>query len=288
MKRIAKPTAKPAAKLTPAELAKRDDFAAEYRRSIEEPVRAIDRAVCGCDYGGTSWADREEVDRIIAMLGLAPGIALLEIGAGAGWPSLYMARESGCDATLIDLPLDGLAIAAGRARRDGTAGRIVMAVADAAALPFRAASFDAINHCDVLCCLVDKQGVLAECRRVVRPGGLMAFSVIYVIDGLTPDARAAALETAPEFTEAAAGYPEMAAATGWEFRSRQDLSIRFAENCRRKIEVEESLRETLEPLLGVDFDTRQARMRRRIAVLEKGHLKRELFLTAPRPLGSGA
>ncbi len=273
--------------LTEAELAKREDFAAQYRRSTAAPIRQVDCAVCGCDYGGTSWADRAEVGGIVAALGLAPGVSLLEIGAGAGWPSLYMTRQSGCNVTLTDLPFDGLTIAATRAAEDGIAERCQMAVADAAHLPFPDASFDAINHSDVLCCLVAKQAVLVECRRVLKPKGLMAFSVIYIAEGLPASDHAAAAETAPEFAEFEHGYSEMLDATGWETETRDDLTARFSENCLRKIGVEESLRGDLEPLMDVDFDARQERMRRRIEVLKKGHLKRELFLVRPRPTGSG-
>ncbi|MFQ5565870.1 MAG: class I SAM-dependent methyltransferase [Paracoccaceae bacterium] len=268
--------------LTAAELAKRDDFAAQYRRSTKAPIRQVDCAICGCDYGGTSWADRSEVDGIISALGLAPGISMIEIGAGAGWPSLYMARQSGCEVTLTDLPLDGLMIAAKRAAEDGIAEQCRMAVADAAHLPFPDASFDAINHSDVLCCLIGKQAVLAECRRVVRPGGLMAFSVIYIRESLPEADHAAAAEAAPEFAESECSYPEMLDTTGWETVKRDDLTERFSRNCLKKIGVEESLRNDLEPLMGVDFDARQARMRRRIDVLRKGHLKRELFLVRLR------
>ena len=106
-----------------------------------------------------------------AALELAPGVRMLEVGAGAGWPSLYMAGESGCDVMLIDLPLDGLTVAAARAARDGLAGACLALVADAAHLPFSDGSFDVINHCDVLCCLVRTREVLeigrASCRERV-------------------------------------------------------------------------------------------------------------------------
>ena len=32
----------------------------------------------------------------------------LDVGAGSGWPSLYLVRETGCEAALVDLPLEGL------------------------------------------------------------------------------------------------------------------------------------------------------------------------------------
>ena len=268
--------------LTLQELAKRDDFDAQYRQGHLAVVRAVERAVCGCDYGATSWATQGEAGQIAAALELAPGVRLLEIGAGSGWPSLYLAGRSGCDLTLVDLPLEGIRIAAGRAVADRLAGACLAVVADAAQLPFRDGSFDALNHSDVLCCLVRKREVLAECRRVVRPAGRMAFSVIYILPGLSAADHARAVETAPEFADMDADYPTLLAATGWAIRRRHDLTAEFRASCIRKLDAEEGLRGELEPLTGAaDFDARQARMRRRIAVLEQRHMRRELFIVEP-------
>ena len=272
--------------LTLRELAKRDDFDAQYRRGQLPAVQAVERAVCGCDYGGTSWATRSEAGRIAAALELAPGLRLLEVGAGSGWPALYLAGQSGCDVMLVDLPFEGIRIAAGRAVVDGLSGACLAVVADAARLPFRDDCFDVINHSDVLCCLVQKREVLAECRRVVRQegerAGRMAFSVIYILPGLSAADHARAVETAPEFADMDADYPTLLAATGWAIRRRHDLTAEFRASCIRKLDAEEGLRGELEPLTGAaDFDARQARMRRRIAVLEQRHMRRELFIVEP-------
>jgi len=268
--------------LTSKELAKRDDFDAQYRHGQLAVVQAVERAVCGCDYGATSWATRGEAGRIAAALELAPGVRLLEVGAGSGWPSLYLAGQSGCDLTLADLPFEGIRIAARRAAVDGLSGACLAVVADAAHLPFRDDCFDVINHCDVLCCLVQKREVLAECRRVLRPGGRMAFSVIYLAPGLPAAEHARALETAPEFAAMEADYPTLLAATGWAIRRRHDLTAEFRTNCLRKLHAEDDLRDGRGPLSdAADFDARQARMRRRIAVLERRQMRRELFVVEP-------
>ncbi len=272
--------------LTAKEWAKRDDFDAQYRRGQLPAVQAVERAVCGCDFGGTSWATRGEAGRIAAALELAPGVRLLEVGAGSGWPALYLAGQSGCDLTLVDLPLSALRIAAGRAVADRLAGACLAVVADAAHLPFRDDCFDAVNHSDVLCCLMRKREVLAECLRVVRPAGeragRMAFSVIYVSPGLSAGDHARALETAPEFAAMDADYPTLLAATGWAIRRRHDLTAEFRANCIQKLHAEDGLRAELEPLTGAaDFDARQARIRRRIVVLDQRHLRRELFIVEP-------
>ena len=268
--------------LTAQELAKRDDFDAQYRQGQLPAVQAVERAVCGCDYGATSWATRGEADRIAAILELAPGVRLLEIGAGSGWLGLYLAGQSGCDVMLVDLPIEGLRIAAGRAVRDRIPGACLAVVADAAQLPFRDDCFDVINHSDVLCCLVRKREVLAECQRVIRPGGWMAFSVIYLPPGLSAANHARAVETAPEFAESDADYPTLLAETGWGMLERHDLTGDFMANCIQKLHAEEDLRAELEPLTGAaDFDARHARLRRRVAVLEQRHLRRELFIVEP-------
>ncbi len=268
--------------LTLRELAKRNERDAEFRQGQLPAVQAVERAVCGCAYGGTSWATRDEADQIAAALELAPGVRLLEVGSGSGWPALYLAGQSGCEVTLIDLPFDGIRIAAGRAAVDGLSGACLAVVADAAHLPFREDCFDVINHSDVLCCLVQKREALAECLRVVRPAGRMAFSVIRLQPGLSAADHARAAETAPEFAESDADYPTLLAATGWAIRQCHDLTAEFMATCIRSLYVAEGLRADLEALTGAaEFDARQARMRRRIPMLEQRHVRRELFIVEP-------
>src|SRR5262249_48249286 len=93
----------------------------------------IERKVCGCDYGGTSWATRHEVDEIGKMLELAPRRRLLDIGAGTGWPGLYWARMTGCDTVLTDIPPVALRIAAARAVADAVSGNCRTVAAEGAA-----------------------------------------------------------------------------------------------------------------------------------------------------------
>jgi len=265
--------------LSAQEKAKLDNFEGIYRRGQLPVMQAIERSICGCSYGATSWATREEADFIAAVLELAAGIRLLEIGAGSGWPALYLAEKSGCEITLTDLPVSGLEIALERAARDGIADRCRALRADAAQLPFADAAFDVINQSDVLCCLLQKRKVLSECRRVIRPGGRMACSLIHVPPGLDPEDHAWAVETAPDFVEAEVEYPVLFAATGWEILERHDLTVKFAEGCSKKLRAEQELRADLEPLVGAaELDRHRARFARRLAVLERGHLKRELFI----------
>src|SRR5215468_3403201 len=91
------------------------EFERTYALGRAAAVRALERCVLGCDYGGTSWTTREEADRMIGRLALRSGVRLLDVGAGSGWPGLYLARSSGCEVTLADMPLAGLRVASERA-----------------------------------------------------------------------------------------------------------------------------------------------------------------------------
>ena len=80
----------------------------------------LERSVYGCDYGSTCGATRVEAERLAELLELCPGARLLDVGAGSGWPGLYLAQLTGCDVVLVDLSLAALRIARVRAARDGS------------------------------------------------------------------------------------------------------------------------------------------------------------------------
>ena len=259
-------------------------FEGEYLRAQSPVLLAIERGVCGCDYGSTSWTTVDEARRIIPLLGLRPGQRLLDIGAGSGWPGLYLAGQSGCDIALVDLPLAGLVIAAERAASDRLAGACHVAVSDAAALPFRDGCFDAISHSDVLCCLKKKRVVLENCRRAIRDGGRMAFTVIYVAPNLSRGDHERAVEFGPTFVESETDYPTLLGQTGWTILERQDVTQDFAASIRRQIRCDEERGSALEELLGVpEFAERLARRRSKLTVIEQGLQPRELFVAAPEP-----
>ena len=114
---------------TPDEQALIDRFSATYQRlTSSEIMLGIERAVCGCDYGCTSWTTLDETRGIVEMLGLAPGACACSISVpGPAGRPFNLAQESGCDVTLSDLPLDGLLITRKlRCRCLGAFGRRVL------------------------------------------------------------------------------------------------------------------------------------------------------------------
>jgi cyclopropane fatty-acyl-phospholipid synthase-like methyltransferase len=113
-------------------------------------ARQIEQRVIGGDWGANGFTTMAQADALADGLGLSAGDRLLDLGTGRGWPGLYLAARTSCRVVLADLPLEGLRMAADRAAAEGLAARTGV-VAAASGLPFRAGSFDAVIHTDVLC-----------------------------------------------------------------------------------------------------------------------------------------
>ena len=108
-------------------------------------------AVIGGDWGANGYTTIAHADQLAAMLELDPGSLVLDIGAGRGWPGLYLAARTGCSVVMTDVPVEGLVSARARGQREGLDDRTWPVNASARDAPFRVETFDAVVHTDVLC-----------------------------------------------------------------------------------------------------------------------------------------
>jgi len=253
-------------------------FAQSYEISTLPAMRDVERTVLGCDYGGTSWTTRAQAAEIARALVLRPGVNLLEIGAGSGWPGIYIAGESGCNVTLVDLPVTALAKATRRARNEGHEEQVSAVAASGNALPFRDATFDAIGHSDVLCCLPEKNEMLAECRRVAADNARMSFFVIFAPSELPEADYGVAVRTGPPFVDAPAPYAALLRNTGWWIESVTDVTSDYLGSLRQMVRGIEKSSELVEAL-GQEAVAETIRHRKeQIDAVERGLLRREVYL----------
>jgi 2-polyprenyl-3-methyl-5-hydroxy-6-metoxy-1,4-benzoquinol methylase len=136
---------------TREELETRQRFSGRYREHRTEVVEQIERAVIGGVWGANGYTTIGQADRLADALLLGPGDRLLDLGAGRGWPGLYLALSTGCRVVLTDVPPEGLRLAVLRAGAEHVARRVAAVASTARSLPFRGGSFDAVVHTDVLC-----------------------------------------------------------------------------------------------------------------------------------------
>jgi ubiquinone/menaquinone biosynthesis C-methylase UbiE len=115
-------------------------------------------------------------EALVARLALAPDARVLELGPGPGWFSPHVARAlPRGKLVLYDLQREMLAKARRRLIRFGVANA-AFTQGDGARLPFRDASFDVAFLVAVLGEVPDPGACVAELRRVLRRGGLLALT----------------------------------------------------------------------------------------------------------------
>ncbi|MBO0765362.1 MAG: class I SAM-dependent methyltransferase [Hyphomicrobiaceae bacterium] len=110
-------------------------------------------------------------DAAIAMLGLAAGQSVLDVGAGCGGAALALARQK-LRVTAIDASPRMVERISARAAEGGLV--IDARTMDGQALQFADASFDAALSVLGVILFPDVERGLAEMRRVVRPGGAVS------------------------------------------------------------------------------------------------------------------
>lgn len=113
----------------------------------------------------------DATDEIRDLCQIGPGSHVLDVGCGVGMTAAYLAKTIGCHVTGIDLREGMIDRSNERAEREGVMDRVSFQVADAAALPFDDDAFDVVMCESVLALVKDQPRVLAEMRRVLKPGG---------------------------------------------------------------------------------------------------------------------
>jgi len=96
------------------------------------------------------------------------GASVLDVASGTGESACYLAEHTG--ARVVGIDISGRLIEKARRKAEQRKLQIEFRQADAHRLPFVDAAFDcAVSECSV--CLMDKEKVLAEMTRVLKPGG---------------------------------------------------------------------------------------------------------------------
>jgi SAM-dependent methyltransferase len=140
---------------------------------------------------------------LLERVPLQPGTVALDAGCGTGFPLLELAQRLGPESRVHGLDPWATAIfRADRKRRQWGVAQARLHVGDAAKMPFRDASFDLIVSNLGLNNFADAPAAMAECRRVLRRGGVLALTTnlaghmrefYEVFESVLPPSRHAAL-----------------------------------------------------------------------------------------------
>ncbi|MBI3859568.1 MAG: class I SAM-dependent methyltransferase [Thaumarchaeota archaeon] len=116
-------------------------------------------------------------DSLAARSGVEPGWSVLDIGTGTGEIALRMSKLVGPEGHVlaVDLQKEMLSIAEGKKNRAG-AGNLEFRRMALEELDLAGSAFDAVIGNYSLCCVMDYGAALAECFRVLKPGGRLIYN----------------------------------------------------------------------------------------------------------------
>jgi tocopherol O-methyltransferase len=121
-------------------------------------------------------AQRRTNQELIAFGGLTPGARVLDSGCGIGASAVMLAGELGCDVDGITLSTDQVRRATQKAAAAGVADRVRFRAMDAAHTDYADGTFDVVWSVESFDVMPDKRAYLAECARVLKPGGRLVVS----------------------------------------------------------------------------------------------------------------
>jgi len=129
-----------------------------------------------------------------------------------------------------------------------------------------------------------KLSVLRACRRLLRPGGRIAFYTIFIAPGVSEADRRRILALGdPPWLASPAGQSELLRSAGFIEVEETDVTDEYLLTARGWYEGRERYAVELRQLDGeAEFGQNQAWRKRRLPAIEAGLLRRSLFVARKR------
>jgi SAM-dependent methyltransferase len=176
--------------------------------------------------------------RLAEACGIAAGESVLDVCSGMGGPARLIAHERDCQVTGIDFNPNRTPAAARLTAMVGLQESVRFVRGDATRLPFGDASFDRAIAQEAFLHIADKAALFAECFRVLRPGGRLAFTDWIALEALGEDERQSlAAGIAYRDVHPLADYCAIVAGAGFAPVEAEDLSDQWRIILRARLEM---------------------------------------------------
>jgi arsenite methyltransferase len=185
--------------------------------------------------------------RLAHLAGVRPGWRVLDVASGRGPTARLLASELGAEVTGVDRSPQSIEAGRAEAQAAGLGERLRLVVGDAEALPVSSGAFDTVVCECALCLFPGKPRAVAEMRRALRPGGVVAIAdVTAELDDLPAPLRGAAARFACIGEALSAdGYQALLRDAGFELvaaESHDGALAALAERAEARLRVARMLR----------------------------------------------
>jgi ubiquinone/menaquinone biosynthesis C-methylase UbiE len=169
---------------------------------------------------------------------------VLDVCCGLGGPARYLAHHYGSRVTGIDLNQSRVNGAIRLTEMVGLEEKVSFYRANALSSGLPSAEFDSLISQEAFCHIPDKPGLLTECIRVLKPGGLIAFTDILEGASITKPVRER-LRQEMTFTELNTldGYRALLDSNGCDVKKAEDLTEEWAQVLVKRLAMYRRLKE---------------------------------------------
>lgn len=118
---------------------------------------------------------RAATEALAAAADPVPGSTVLDVGAGLGGPGRWLATHFDCHVICLDITPEYCEAAEALTKFTDLASQVEVRQGDALHTPFDDQTFDLVWAQNAFMNIQDKSGLFKEMRRVLKPGGKLAF-----------------------------------------------------------------------------------------------------------------
>lgn len=157
---------------------------------------------------------------------------VLDVCSALGGPARYLAKNYGCMITGLDATQHMIDEALKRTQQQGLSHLITFKLGNALDMPFKSEIFDVVIGQDAWCYVTDKNRLLNEANRVLKPRGILAFTDWLQIGTMTNNewTELNGFMAFP-YIETLEGYTKQLKKLGFNILEKEDLSMDFAQHC---------------------------------------------------------
>jgi ubiquinone/menaquinone biosynthesis C-methylase UbiE len=173
-----------------------------------------------------------ETDILAEKAKISKDTHVLDVCCALGGPARYITKKYGCKVTGLDATQKMVNEAITRTAREGLTTQISYKLGDSLNMPFDDGTFDIVLGQDAWCYITDKAQLISEVARVIKPGGIVAFTDWIQVGNMTDD-RWTELNSfmAFPYIETLDGYEKLLNENGFQVLEKEDISEDFAKHC---------------------------------------------------------